>query len=110
MAEPHQSPKERFHAMSGEERGEVLQQHLTAAERSFKKETGSSHLLFGVETAAHYCAWLLLLAPEPAKEFLAALAAMHGIHDRAEYEDAKLRFRRAKMALHVAMRLQSEHH
>jgi hypothetical protein len=96
----------RFHQLHADERGEILMRHLTAAEKEFHNSTGTDHLFFGVETAAHYCDWLMLLEPDAAKELLEALIAVNarGFSDKAGYETATLRLRRAKMNLHIALK------
>lgn len=101
------TPGKRFGHMEDAERDQVLQQHLTTAERHFKAATGQNHFYFGVETAGYYCDWLMLFAPEVAAEFLQALIACHGLHDEETYGAATLRLKRAKMNLHIHLTTKS---
>jgi hypothetical protein len=94
--------------MDDSERRQVVQEHLTAAEQRFKEATGADHLYFGVQAAAYYAEWLCLLAPSEGVEFLQALAGLHGVNDPVKYRASVDRLKRAKMALHVQLRLGAE--
>lgn len=94
--------------MNGAERDDVLRQHLNAAEKKFKEATGQGHLYFGVVAANYYAEWLMLLAPDQAAEFLQAVIAQHGTNDKKKYAAATARLKRARIALHVELRLMAE--
>lgn len=105
----NQSPAERYHYMHPQERDLVLQEHLSAAEKHFEEKTGGKHHFFGVETVSYYLDWMLMLAPEQAKEFLLAAAAVHEIRgDKKAFGAANERMRAAKMALHIELGVISE--
>lgn len=96
------SQHERFATMTdAAERGQILQQHLTDAEKRFRRNTGQRYYYFGIEAVTYYADWLGAIAPELTIEFLQALAAVHGAHDKEKYHAARLRLKQAKMALHV---------